>query len=821
MNVRLNQPTTCVMLLSLGMAVAGCGGSAAAVQERSFTAIYRSTLDWSEELQGYDWEADDHEWLIDSFVLDLGEDLSVKLGPSSVVFGVHDDNVLWAAVCPQSPGILRSSLAGDGESVKHLWLRFHPMRVGELFPDETIRGKGAGAQVLWAKRLCYWKVGSSWQQGNLPAVPAPNALTVDLDAGSEKRRFFSVDLSSRAVKYVDVFENRPLPSVRPMESEQALATFDQVWQAFDHDYAMFGLKAGLDWARVRTRYSAAAGRCTTNYQLAAVLARMLATLRDEHVWVECGAEQLPVYFVRRKPNINWKAVKETLPTLHQSSSGLAWAQTADGIGYISVGSLKEPGLVLLFDEALESLERTWALILDLRLNGGGDEGLARQLAGRFMDRPRTYAFSRFRNGPNHNDLTDPVERVCEPRGPWRYAGPVIVLIGPKTRSSAESLALMLAQCPTITTMGERTAGSSGNPRFLNLDGDIRVSLPTWLDLNAAKDPLEGEGVIPDVVVKASRIRRRDAVMDAALDRHRRIPDDARTPSARRDQMEPSTEASASQLWQRFVDVNSSWLSPQPPSMAYQLVEQQKQKAGEASYSWVDVTTIETSYRSANDVGFIAHSIQAKLADREEHYVDGSGLRSLAPSQAVELSYNRRLAAQTAADFLTPAHAFARWGLPKTAHVVHESEALSSLQINGLSHLESPWQRVWTSLTCGLHPLASWPSFQMPIQSMDEVTIEIDRQRATPTLICFGNARGDSVRIQFIDPWHNLGGKPVPGAVYAVCRVGSRTDEFRYRFEVQQDVWLATEVEYIPEHPSNAHRIQLKELSVGQSGNGNR
>ena len=102
-------------------------------------------------------------------------------------------------------------------------------------------------------------------------------------------------------------------------------------------------------------------------------------------------------------------------------------------------------------------------------------------------------------------------------------------------SSAESFALMLAQCPQVTTMGDRTAGSSANPRPLELDCGITVNLPRWHDMTPDGKPIEHAGVPPDVQLDfpaESFGETSDPVLDAALARLRKTPSAERQPGKR-------------------------------------------------------------------------------------------------------------------------------------------------------------------------------------------------------------------------------------------------------------------------------------------------
>jgi C-terminal processing protease CtpA/Prc len=234
-------------------------------------------------------------------------------------------------------------------------------------------------------------------------------------------------------------------------------------------------------------------------------------------------------------NASFRAAPGIIGQIEDTKQQLLWGRTEDGIGYINVTSLGNKQLPDILDDVLERLADTWALIVDLRYNSGGNESLGRAIAGRFADRSYVYSLSQFRNGVNHDDLSPKLERKFEPRAPWCYESPVIVLGGQQTMSSAESFYLMLAQCPNVTTMGDRTAGSSGNPRRIEALGNITVNLPRWLDLLPNGEPLDKAGAPPDVPVNVSAdefTNETDPVLQAALTRLREILEGDRLPGWR-------------------------------------------------------------------------------------------------------------------------------------------------------------------------------------------------------------------------------------------------------------------------------------------------
>ena len=507
------------------LAFAGVLACVASARGEDLSKRYKATLDFSEEgiQRESTCEAGD-VWSLDAFEFERGSRLKLACGKATLVCGVHEGNVVWAALLPDQPGTIASSVAGDGEHFTSIWLRFHPSHVGELFPAKTVTGAGDARASLWARRLYTHKINSGWQADNFPVIPKRDSIVLDCETREGRRRYFTAEAG--AVECVKAFEGRTLPALAPIEPALAVEAFDAAWKAFDEEYAKFELRPEVDWAKLRERYRPWAEQARTTFEAGATIGALLAHLRDLHVWVKAGDEFMPGYNRPRAHNGNWRAAEKLVGTLNDTQHDLVWARSEDRIGYLNVHSLSESELTRVFDEALEQLGDTWGLVIDLRYNGGGDELLAGSLAGRIVDKRRVYAKSRYRSGAKHDQLGAALAREFEPRGPWRYGGPVVALWGQRTMSSAESFAMMLAQCPNVTTMGDRTAGSSANPRRLELPAGLVANLPRWNDLDVEGRPIEDVGFPPQVRVEVSRAELsdgRDAVLEAALERLRKTP----------------------------------------------------------------------------------------------------------------------------------------------------------------------------------------------------------------------------------------------------------------------------------------------------------
>lgn len=128
---------------------------------------------------------------------------------------------------------------------------------------------------------------------------------------------------------------------------------------------------------------------------------------------------------------------------------------AGGVGYIVIRSFGDPGTINAFDHALEDFRNAPGLIIDVRDNGGGDTAIARPIMGRFITEQMPYARMRRREGPG---LSAPWTEYVDPRGPFTYDKPIVVLTGHWSGSMAEGFPMGMRDIGRATIVGTKMMG---------------------------------------------------------------------------------------------------------------------------------------------------------------------------------------------------------------------------------------------------------------------------------------------------------------------------------------------------------------------------
>lgn len=185
--------------------------------------------------------------------------------------------------------------------------------------------------------------------------------------------------------------------------------------------------------------------------------------------------------------------------------GVSFKMRPDGIAVLTIDEFEDTEGTKALLANLPQVNASKGLVIDVRDNGGGStpvdllQMLTREPIRGPMIRTRSYAAADRARGvlPGWTDVA-PFEVPADPA--HRVEVPMAVLTSARTFSAAEDFVAMFNAMRRGITVGEATAGSTGQPLFFQLPGGGSARICTRNDRAPDGVAFEGEGLRPTVAV---------------------------------------------------------------------------------------------------------------------------------------------------------------------------------------------------------------------------------------------------------------------------------------------------------------------------------
>ena len=295
-------------------------------------------------------------------------------------------------------------------------------------------------------------------------------------------------------------------------------SFDALKKVLAESYSYYDLRVA-SWDKLFQENEAKILGASTSRDWAAAVSAMLGATEDIHLHLKLGDSSFPGGKRAVDPLYREKLLAG-YAKVQPVGGACKVGRTDDGIGYVTIGSWSDAQDVDALEQALPGLRDCKAIVVDVRPNAGGDELLARRIAAWFVEGEHVYGKDRFRTGPGKDGFGPVLERKIagNPDAEKRFAVPVAVLTSRYVMSSNESFVLMMRQAKDCTVVGQKTYGSSGNPKPHDLPNGVTIFLPSWQDMRPDGTCFEGEGLVPDVEVAAEPkdLEEKDPILEKAL-----------------------------------------------------------------------------------------------------------------------------------------------------------------------------------------------------------------------------------------------------------------------------------------------------------------
>ncbi|GAB2575856.1 S41 family peptidase [Kribbella endophytica] len=305
-----------------------------------------------------------------------------------------------------------------------------------------------------------------------------------------------------------------------------LAVFDQFWTTYAENYPFFQAK-GIDWNAVRAKYRPQVRATMPDAALFDLLVTMIKPLGDAHTALRTPDGKafpgvrpgtvLPDEDLEAKirPYIEQTALKGVEFTSY-ANERIGYADLPGRIGYLRVIAFLGYGNIPDYNAELKTLTETLdtiltkdrttgpnklkGLVVDLRLNGGGSDQLALDVAARLTDRPYFAYFKRARNNPyDASAFTAPQPLFVTPSGRTTYTGPIALLTGGSQMSAGETFTqAMMNRSPRPVRIGENTQGVFSDVLQRTLPNGWEFIVPNEEFRTINWKSYDGPGIPPDI-----------------------------------------------------------------------------------------------------------------------------------------------------------------------------------------------------------------------------------------------------------------------------------------------------------------------------------
>jgi len=312
---------------------------------------------------------------------------------------------------------------------------------------------------------------------------------------------------------------------------------------FEENYAGTDAR-DLDWAKLRDRYRPRISASTSEEELWAIYAEILASFDDVHVFLSNGKQGgqsrslsagrpsgLRKALLLQDPGLQeddgFARDAEVAPALNQVilydvlrgrySSALQdkfqWGWAAPGVGYLNIRQMGglfeapatdpdavEAAVRQTMAKVLRDLGGARALIVDVRANRGGSSAVGYAIASFFIDRPITLK-GRTRTPAG---FTDWQATVVEPDKDLRFSAPVYLLVSDNTVSAAEEFAMVMREVPGVTLVGTKTRGALSSILVKKMPGGGMIGVANEQRLSPGGEDFEAVGVPAEIPAESFR-----------------------------------------------------------------------------------------------------------------------------------------------------------------------------------------------------------------------------------------------------------------------------------------------------------------------------
>ena len=300
-------------------------------------------------------------------------------------------------------------------------------------------------------------------------------------------------------------------------TNDAITNFEILWKRMDERYSFFEYKR-VDWDSVYQVYRPQVSEDLSSQEFYDLMAEMLNSLRDAHVNLRSDFDiSFYNYYVDYPRNFSFSDLEKNYLGDYKITGRLI-NSIIDSVGYIHYRSFQQPIEEDDLDFLVERFRGLKGLIIDIRDNDGGDPANGFRLARRLTTERIHIYTTKYKNGPERDDFTEPSKAYLDPNDETKFNLPVVLLTNRITYSAGNFFTAMLQAIPNVTVMGDITGGGGGVPLGWELPNGWFFNYSNSITYMPDGFIIE-DGIPPDIkidITDEDRLKGADTILEEAL-----------------------------------------------------------------------------------------------------------------------------------------------------------------------------------------------------------------------------------------------------------------------------------------------------------------
>ncbi|HWO33844.1 MAG TPA: S41 family peptidase [Candidatus Acidoferrum sp.] len=382
----------------------------------------------------------------------------------------------------------------------------------------------------------------TYELTSISCIPSGSATQVAIQASESAYVFMSKHVTIRIMRtddpnilrmYTDGAASdivlrrtsKPPESCRNKEPNTPQENYAIFWETFAEQYPFFPLHK-LDWRAADKRMRPEISSGTKPTELFQIVRQMIEPLQDSHTGLEAPEIKAEFDGWRNDPNHldenDWKKAGLIIEARYAHGGLQAYCKShiqfgivGNDVGYLRVTTFYDYAdvegyaaerqcLLRSLDTIFGGTQKWKGMVIDVRLNHGGDDPLGIEIAARLTEKKYLAYFKVARNNTELDaslHFTNRQPSWVVPSARPKFGGKVVLLIGPDTVSAGETFAMaLLGREPRVTMIGLNTQGVFSDILSRSLPNGWYFHLPNEVYLTADGRAFDATGVPPDVRV---------------------------------------------------------------------------------------------------------------------------------------------------------------------------------------------------------------------------------------------------------------------------------------------------------------------------------